>query len=326
LTFGEELLAQAERGGDESARLAGRWAASLSHYFLGEFAEAVHDADSILSGYDAAYDRQLKDLLGTSPKTAALAYKACAQWMLGYPDSAARLAEEAFAWARDQGAYSLAWALHFLLFFVFQYRRERERCRVLQEEFERIAHEQGLLFYERIVSPLCRAVLFALLERPREAEAEFRVGIPRRCEAGMGSSLPLLKTWHAVSEVLMDRLDRALVLVEEALEQIQRPGWEERSVLSEALRVKGWILERGGDVEQAEAGFQEAIGVARGQRAKSFELRAATSLARLWQSQGKGREAYELLAPVYAWFTEGFDTADLKDAKALLDQLVEAVR
>jgi predicted ATPase len=72
---------------------------------------------------------------------------------------------------------------------------------------------------------------------------------------------------------------------------------------------------------EAETCFHQALSIARRQQAKSLELRAATSLARLWQSQGKRQEAYELLEPVYAWFTEGFDTADLKDAKALLDEL-----
>jgi predicted ATPase len=75
------------------------------------------------------------------------------------------------------------------------------------------------------------------------------------------------------------------------------------------------------DSAEAETAFREAVEIARRQEAKSLELRAATSLARLWQSQGRGKQAYELLAPIYAWFTEGFDTRDLKDAKALLDQL-----
>ena len=74
--------------------------------------------------------------------------------------------------------------------------------------------------------------------------------------------------------------------------------------------------------DEAESYFQHALDIARHQQAKSFELRAATSLARLWYQQGKRQEAYDLLAPVYNWFTEGFDTADLKDAKALLDTLI----
>src|SRR5262249_55222520 len=92
---------------------------------------------------------------------------------------------------------------------------------------------------------------------------------------------------------------------------------------SELYRLKGELLLQQHAANQAEAEtcFQQAISIARSQQAKSFELRTATSLARLWQRQGKRQEAYDLLAPVYGWFTEGFDTADLKDAKALLDEL-----
>ena len=92
---------------------------------------------------------------------------------------------------------------------------------------------------------------------------------------------------------------------------------------AELSRLKGALLLRQAvpDVPQAEACFQQALAVARRQQAKSWELRAAMSLARLWQSQGKRAEAYELLAPVYGWFTEGFDTADLQEAKTLLEEL-----
>jgi predicted ATPase len=116
-------------------------------------------------------------------------------------------------------------------------------------------------------------------------------------------------------------MDEALQLIESVLEQIRRPGWEERSHLAEVLRIKGCILLLKGDLMGAEGAFIESLEVARTQRAKSWELRTATSLARLWQSQGKREEAYDLLAPVYNWFTEGFDTKDLKEAKVLLQDL-----
>jgi predicted ATPase len=98
---------------------------------------------------------------------------------------------------------------------------------------------------------------------------------------------------------------------------------EERFYAAELYRLKGALLLQQAipDAAQAEACFQQALDVARQQQAKSWELRAATSLARLWQSQGKRQEASDLLAPVYAWFTEGFDTADLQEAKVLLDAL-----
>jgi predicted ATPase len=94
-------------------------------------------------------------------------------------------------------------------------------------------------------------------------------------------------------------------------------------MLTEAYRLQGAFLLRQAvpDVAQAEACVQQALAIARHQQAKAWELRAATSLSRLWRQQGKSIEAYELLAPVYGWFTEGFDTADLQEAKALLDAL-----
>ena len=90
---------------------------------------------------------------------------------------------------------------------------------------------------------------------------------------------------------------------------------------AELHRLRGAVLAKTGDAAEAASWFQRAIDTARSQQAKSLELRAATSLARLWRDQGKRAEAHDLLAPVYGWFTEGFDTADLKDAKALLDEL-----
>jgi predicted ATPase len=116
-------------------------------------------------------------------------------------------------------------------------------------------------------------------------------------------------------------LDNALQLLDEAIIQIERPGWEERQSYAEILRLKGWMLSLKGDLEGAEQNFHASLYWARRQRAKMWELRTSTSLGRLWQSQGKRQDAYELLAPVYRWFTEGFDAPDLKDAKALLGEL-----
>jgi predicted ATPase len=103
--------------------------------------------------------------------------------------------------------------------------------------------------------------------------------------------------------------------------QIERPGWEERLSYAEILRLKGWVLSLKGDLEGAERNFLASLDWARRQQAKMWELRTSTSLSRLWQSQGKCTEAYELLAPVYGWFTEGFDTRDLQEGKALPDEL-----
>jgi predicted ATPase len=119
----------------------------------------------------------------------------------------------------------------------------------------------------------------------------------------------------------LGRVDSGLPMVTEALELVEQTGvrWYE----AETYRIKGTVLLHQAipDAAQAEACFQQALDIARRQEAKAWELRAATSLARLWQSQGKRQEAVDLLEPVYEWFREGFDTADLQDAKILLEEL-----
>jgi predicted ATPase len=114
-------------------------------------------------------------------------------------------------------------------------------------------------------------------------------------------------------------IEEGLVVLEDALLLVEETG--ERWVEAELNRQKGQLLRRQGDAEAAEEFYRKAIGIAIDQEAKLWELRAATSLARLWGEQGKRTEAHELLSPVYRWFTEGFDTADLKEAKVLLDGL-----
>ena len=119
----------------------------------------------------------------------------------------------------------------------------------------------------------------------------------------------------------MSDLAGALDLLDEILAQVERPGWEERCHYAEILRIKGWLLSLKGDPAGAERAHMASLDWARTQQAKSWELRTATSYARLLREQGRVGEAYELLAPVCGWFTEGFGTKDLKDAKALLEEL-----
>jgi predicted ATPase len=120
---------------------------------------------------------------------------------------------------------------------------------------------------------------------------------------------------------MLGDIDGALQLIDEQIEQVERPGWEERAYYAEILRLKGWMLTIKDDLEGAEQNYLASLEWAREQQAKSWELRTSTSLARLWQGQGKRDDAHDLLAPVYNWFTEGFDTKDLIEAKALLEEL-----
>ncbi len=133
--------------------------------------------------------------------------------------------------------------------------------------------------------------------------------------------MPYYRAVLAEGLALSGDIEGGLRLLEESLAQIARPGWEERSHLAEVLRLKGWMLTLQGDLEGAEQNYLASLDWARQQQAKSWELRTATSLARLWQQQGKKTEAHHMLSEIYNWFTEGFDTKDLQEAKALLESL-----
>jgi predicted ATPase len=155
-----------------------------------------------------------------------------------------------------------------------------------------------------------------------EAAATLKAGLAL-WEAGGGRvTSPYYKYSLAEAMAHLGDLDGAIALIDDiVVTQITRPRWEERSHYAEILRLKGWMLSLKSDLAGAEKSYLASLDWARQQQAKSWELRTSTSLARLWQRQGKRNEARKLLAPVYNWFTEGFDTRDLKEAKALLDEL-----
>src|SRR5262249_40136270 len=134
--------------------------------------------------------------------------------------------------------------------------------------------------------------------------------------------LPAFLALLAEAYQIQGRVEEGLTILAEALALVDKN--DERWWEAELHRLKGELLQQqvAPDVSQAEVCFQQALAVARPQQAKSLELRAAMSLAHLWQRQGKRAEACELLAPIYHWFTEGFDTADLQEARALLEALV----
>ena len=153
------------------------------------------------------------------------------------------------------------------------------------------------------------------------AIAEMRAAIEMCRQRGIGLNMPILTTVLAEAEALAGDMDAGLETIELALAATERQG--ERWFAAETNRIRGEILLKRdlGDTAPAEEAYRTAIAIAQQQKAQSFELRAAVSLARLWRDQGKPRQARELLAPVYGWFTEGLDTPDLKEAQALLDEL-----
>ncbi|HEY5930465.1 MAG TPA: hypothetical protein VIU02_09165, partial [Burkholderiales bacterium] len=145
--------------------------------------------------------------------------------------------------------------------------------------------------------------------------------IPKLAAAGLEVITAEARTLQARCAILLHEPDRALVLLQDVLEMILHPGGETLYFQAEVLRVRGQALEEMGRLDEAGAVFQSAIDQARSQKSKWWELRAATSLARLWQKQARRRDALELLAPVHGWFIEGHSSKDLCEAAALLAEL-----
>ena len=169
--------------------------------------------------------------------------------------------------------------------------------------------------------PILQGWSLCLQGQRAEGLARMRTGVMGALATGMKMMRPMFCASLAKAYGQVGQLDEAWQMLSDALDAVEESG--QRYYEAETYRFKGelHLREANPDAEQAEASFQRALDIARHQQAKSWELRAAMSLAQLWRDQGRRAEARDLLAPVYGWFTEGFDTADLRDAKSLLDAL-----
>ena len=321
LPWVEEMLDVAKATGDADLLIAGHALACFCYYWAGELTKVLEHADEVFELYDAEKHRHLADILYQDPKGVAGVNSSLSTWMLGYPDRASRLNDEKDAHARQRDhsfalGLSLTSGAHEL-----DHRYGHEDLRKRAEECERLGRENSLPVLWALVAPLSYGLAFVREGKPAEAIAPLKACIAVWKASGGKNRNPILYTLLAESMALTGDLNNALQLIDEQIDQVERPGWEERLAYPEVLRLRGWMLSLKGDFDGAERNFLASLDWARRQQAKMWELRTSTSLARLWQSQGKRQDAYELLAPVYGWFTEGFDTKDLQDAKALLDEL-----
>jgi predicted ATPase len=249
-----------------------------------------------------------------------LAYMANALWCLGSPVQAVRRSQEALAQAQELAhLYSLA-AVQFWTAWLHYRRRDVPAVQAQAEALLTLATTHG--FSIHVGTGTCwRGWALAMQGQGEVGLAELRQGLAAVVATGaeVWRSLSLILLAEAAGHV--GQVAEGLRLLAEALVALEASG--QSDMLAETYRLQGELLLRQTvpDTTQAEACFQQALAIARRQQTKSWELRAATSLARLYQRQSKRAEAHELLAPVYGWFTEGFDTADLQEAKALLDAL-----
>jgi class 3 adenylate cyclase/predicted ATPase len=317
-SLADELVAVAERGADVGQRLEAHHAAWTTLLFVPDFAACRSHTEQGLALYNPEQHREHKFLYGGhDPGVCGLNHCGLAELLLGFPDQALTRVRESLSLARTLGhGPSLAMALNFNA-YLHRFRGEIEAARDLAERQVQLCTEQKispqLLGWGRIG----RGWAMAFDGDLENGLVEMREGLAQV----ESMKVQFRRAYHLAmfAEVCSRarRVDEARWALSGALEGAER-WWE-----PEIHRLRGEVHLAGVSTakQEAERCFQQALRVARAQQARSLELRAATSLARLWVEQGGRQRARDLLAPVYGWFTEGFDTADLKDAKALLDQL-----
>ena len=326
--LGERLLRMARQTGKPAWLVEAHLALSASLYYQGDLEAArVHQEQALVFYHQEMREEPVYDHV-VDPGVRALNFLAWTLWQQGYPDQSGKRSQEGIALARKYtGGSSLALALsHTGL--LHQLRRDATLTRQYAEAAISLAAEQGMPIW-LAWGTILRGSALTQQGSVEEGIAQIREGLAgyRATGAEMGYSyfLALLADGYRQA----GETDAGLGVVDEAMEMVSRSG--EHCYEAELYRVKGLLLgassDRSGDAaraEEAEACFHQAIAVARRSGARSFELRAVLSLARLWQCQGKAADARRVLAEVYGSFAEGFDTADLREAKALLDALASS--
>ena len=319
--LGEQLHRLAETRHDPGLLLEAHFTMGNVLFTLGEFTPARTHVEHGSALYDARQHHSLAFSYGSyDPGVACLCYTAWVLWMLGYPEQALQRSQEAMTLAHD---LSHPFSLVYALLFTAMHHQLRQEGRVVQERVEAaiaLSTEHGFPFW------LAQSTLFrgwALAEQGHRAKGirQIREGLAAWQATGSEIFRSYFLAVLAEAYGTDGQIAEGLSAAAEALVFVEKT--EERFYEAELYRLQGELLlqHSPNNSLDAETCFKKAIAIAQHQQAKSWELRTATSLARLWQEQGKRVEARELLAPVYDWFTEGFDTRDLIDAKTLLDAL-----
>jgi class 3 adenylate cyclase/predicted ATPase len=314
LALGEQLLSLAQRLQDPDLLLEAHHALWTTLLSVGDLATARPHLEEGMRLYDPQRHRAHSALYtGHDPGVCCRNSAAWSLWLLGYPDQSLASSQAALALAHQLAhplslTLALSWAA-----VLHHWRREAPRTQAHAEAAMTIATDQG--FPQQIVrAMLLRGWALAASGHGEEGIAQIQQGLAAYQATGSARERLYYMTLLAEASAQVGQTTEGLEAVA-TLAKSEAHWWE-----AELYRLRGELLLRLlAPQGEAEACFQQALTVARRQQAKSLELRAAMSLCRLWQQQGKRHEAHELLAPMYGWFTEGFDTADLQDAKALVE-------
>ncbi len=320
------LLTEGNQNKNIDLQILGHRASGFSSFYLGELNEALEQRHRALALYDPLRAARWRELTGNDVRTAVGVFAPQALWMLGYPDRAVQMSDQKDADARQLGhPFDIGWALTWGA-YVFDYRCEPDRLLDRVREADRVARaqssrEQGIPVLYRVLVPMGEGLAMLRKGQLREAISLLERGIEGWRARGGYLNLPYLKCALAEAFARKGELETGLRLLDECLGQIERPGWQERVWLAEVLRLKGWVLMRQNRLTEAKEQLSASIEYARRQQARSWELRSSTTLAELLITCGERDAARQLLAPIYDWFTEGFDTHDLKLARALLEDI-----
>jgi predicted ATPase len=315
-----EFLALAKKQGGAVPLMVGHRLMGTSLQCTGDIAESRAHYDRALALYDPAEHRELATRFGQDIGVVVLSYRAWTLWLLGYPRAALADAGRALAVAREVAQaptlmYALAHAAR-----TYTWARDYPTARALAEELAALAEEKGARAWKAF-SMMHRGSLLAAAGEHAKAAHMIAAGLEAWASTGSTLWMPCYLESLAKAHAELGQLDDARARIGEALAAVEATGatWCE----AEIRRVAGEIalMSPAPDAAVAQACFERALATARRQQAKAWELRAAMSLARLWRAEGKARQAHDLLAPVCGWFTDGCDTRDLQEAKALLDTL-----
>ena len=300
--------------------MVGHRLVATSLALMGNLVEARTHYDQALALYDPARHKAFAARFGQDVGVTILSWRSRTLWDLGYPEAALADVEQA---VRDARAFGQASTLIYALLmsgYVLRLRGDYAAASELLDELTALTDEKGTAYW-RAQSILQRGTLFILTGKVPDGAEMINAGLTALRSTGATFMMPLNLTSLASAYAELGKFDDARRCIDEAATAAKtaKEGWCEAHI----NRTAGGIELRSPrpDAAKAQAYFEHALAVARQQQAKSWELRASMSLARLWRSQGKPQQALELLAPVYGWFTEGFDTRDLKEAKALLEEL-----
>jgi class 3 adenylate cyclase/predicted ATPase len=319
----KQLLTLGEATQDRSLLVEAHSARGMTLFWMGDFVPARDHLEQAVHMYDPQAHRSHAFVYGVDPRIFSKATAGIISWFLGYPDSALAQSNQGVALARDLAhPFSLAMALH-INALVHQLRGEPQLTRSREDTVIALSAERELSFFSWWASAL-RGWAVEQQQRGVDGIVQIREGLAAVRAGGTEMGLPYGLALLVEALENESQAEEALTVLGEARALAAKNG--DLMYHAEINRLRGELLLNLSPEEnrvEAESCFRSAIEIARPQQAKSWELRAVTSLSRLLQKQGKNDEARRMLGEIYGWFTEGFDTADLRDAKTLLEGLAE---